>query len=55
MNGAMTSDVMDTVDVGDVHMNGVLSPGGTLHIQAPDDLELEELFLPSDDDGLSHC
>ena len=50
MDDAMARDVMDSIDVGDVHMNGVLSPGGTLHIQAPDELELEELYIPSDDE-----
>jgi len=36
------------VDAGDVHMNGALSPNGTLRVNAPDEYEAEDMYIPSD-------
>ena len=39
------------IDAGDVHMDGFLSPNGTLTIKAPEEHEVGELYFPSDDEN----
>ena len=36
------------IDAGDVHMNGILSPNGTVMVDAPEEHEAEGMYLPSD-------
>ena len=41
------------IEEGDIELGGTLSPGGTLHIQAPDEEDIEDLCQgPNDDDAL---
>ena len=45
-----SSILLAKVNAGELHMNGSLSPGGSMKINAPDELELEDLFINSGDE-----
>jgi len=38
-----------SIEDGEIHMGGVLSPGGTLLIQAPDDDELANMYIENNE------
>ena len=42
-----------SVDKGDVHMNAMISPGGTVRVVVPTDSDLEDIILDSEDDDES--
>ena len=45
-----------SVDKGDVHMNAMISPGGTLKVIAPTDSDLEDIILDSEEeDSFDEC
>lgn len=41
----------EAIDAGDVHMNGFLSPNGTVTIDAPEEHEVQGYYIPSDNEN----
>ena len=41
----------EAIDAGDVHMNGNLSPNGTVTIDAPEEHEVQGYYIPSDNEN----
>lgn len=40
------------VDAGDLHMDGVLTPNGTLRVDTPEECEVEDMYLSADEDAI---